>query len=167
MVDSYWVVGLSASALLPVPRLIAIQAVLWVINTLHDPCRVPTTCQNPVSCLPAPVSCQPSPMAIGEPTVPYMLVPRGIGEPYTPTVDNCTIYAHCSGPCSHAKVIYCGSYHVHSSSSSVGHSHPVPGSHSHGPYGPSSYFTYFCWSSQSYGLSVIHHLMVMSSRVWT
>jgi len=66
-----------------------------------------------------------------------------IGEPYTPTVENYTIYACCSGPCSCAKVIYYGSYHVcsHYYHSSVGHSHPVPGSHPHGPYGPISYLT--------------------------
>jgi len=54
----YWTVGPSASALLPVPRLIAVWAVLWVINTLHDPHRAPTACQHPVPCSSAQVQCQ-------------------------------------------------------------------------------------------------------------
>jgi len=92
-------------ALLPVPRLIAIWAVLWVIvDTLHDPRMMTTSCQLPVPDLPiqvpdmltahisarllmypwvlVPVPSRPSPTAIGEPTAPYMLVPSGIGEPY-------------------------------------------------------------------------------------
>jgi len=45
-----WAVGPNASALLPVPRLIAVRAILWVINTLHDLHRAPTARQHPVPC---------------------------------------------------------------------------------------------------------------------
>jgi len=75
----YWAVGPSASALLPVPRLIAVRAVLWVINTLHDPRRVPTACQHPVPC----------PTARVRSTV--------IGELYAPAI---CVYDY--GPCSRA-----------------------------------------------------------------
>ncbi len=34
-VDSYWAIGVPATA--PVPWLIVVKAILWVINTLHDP----------------------------------------------------------------------------------------------------------------------------------
>ncbi len=46
-----WAVGPSALALLPVPQLIAVRAILWVINTLHNPRRVPTAHQHPVATL--------------------------------------------------------------------------------------------------------------------
>jgi len=84
-------------------------------------------------------------MAIGEPTVLYMLVPREIGEPYAPAVDNYAIHAYCSIHCRHANVtygylcLYCLCSHYYHSS--VGHSYPAPGSPPHGIYGPSDFLT--------------------------
>jgi len=113
--NSYWAVGVHVTA--PVPWLIVVQVVLWVINTLHDPgspygihlSLVPSMLAthgigtmsatlHMYSWICVSVPCLPSPMAIGESTIPwpYALVPMEIGEPYAPTVDNCIIYACCS-----------------------------------------------------------------------
>jgi len=113
--SSTWAVEPRASALLPVPRLIAVQAVLWVINTLHDPRRLPTACRHPVPCFQSTVieeTCVPAVCTCGNgpcshaisarllqyswahDRLPYSMV---IGELYTPTP-----CANDNGPCNRA-----------------------------------------------------------------
>ncbi len=60
------------------------MAVLWVINTLHDPHRIPTACQLPVPCSTAQVQSMV------------------IGELYAPTINRHTVYVYDNGPRSHA-----------------------------------------------------------------
>ncbi len=151
-VDSYWAIGVPTTA--PVPRLIVVREVLWVIKTLHDPS---TYYMHPVPGLQSPV---PHTLARHGTnailarllmyswvhiSVPYLPCSMIIGELYMPPVDNLITYACCNGPCSHAILTY-GHYLCSSSHSSHCYCSMDPcgihtPSHPYGPYRPSSYFT--------------------------
>ena len=125
----------------PVPRLIVVKAILWVINTLHDPGSCYDNQLPPVFCMLAKYGADAILARLlmyswTWPLAPCLPLPMVIGELYMPPVDKYPIYARCSGPCSHAKLIY-SHYLLYCSHSS----HPHTSSHPYGPYGPCSYFT--------------------------
>jgi len=107
-VDPYWAIGVPATA--PVPWLTVVKAVLWVINTLHDPggcygIRLPPVPHNLARYDADAISARLLMYSWVRTSVPH-LVPLAIGESCIPPVDKYTIYDGCSGPCSHAKSIY-------------------------------------------------------------
>jgi len=137
----------------PVPRLIVVKAILWVINTLHDQGSLVCLWLPPVSHTLAkygadaisarlllyswarvPVSSLPPPVLVSSMValyadailarLPMYSTVMGIGESYVLPVDNYYIYARCSGPCSRAKPIY-GHYLWPTSCSSRSHTSHV------------------------------------------
>ncbi len=95
-VDSYWAIGVPATA--PVPRLIVVKAVLWVINTLHDPGSCHSNQLPPVPHMLATYGADAISVRLlmyswTQPLAPCLPLPTEIGEPYTPPVDKYHIYA--------------------------------------------------------------------------
>jgi len=147
----YWAVGVVVTA--PVPQLIVVRTVLWVINTLHDPGSLDGTRLPPVphalarygnaisarlliySWIHDPGFSTQSPTVIGE-------LSRLIGEALRMPIP----YAWCCPYDSHAYYatgFYLLSYrrHSHPYHSSAGHDDHTPSSPPHPLYGPSRYPT--------------------------
>jgi hypothetical protein len=128
----------------PVPRLIAVKAVLWVINTLHDPgsrygIRLPPVSHTLATYGADAISARLLMYSWTRVRPPVM----GIGESYILPVDKYSIYARRSGPCSRAKSIY-GRYLCSSSRSSRSmaiHRRPAPSTHPCTIHGACSYIT--------------------------
>jgi len=116
--NSYWAIGVNITA--PVPQLIVVQPVLWVINTLHDPSTFGR---------PSPVPSKQAPTEIGELTIAIAnyICPTMWYSPYDCST-RCyiiiyglyTLFSHCS--------LF---YH-----SSVDHSWPIPSTHPHNIHSP-------------------------------
>jgi len=133
----------------PVPQLIVVRALLWVINTLHDPGSLDSTWLSPVphmlvrygNAISARLLmyswiCDPGP-SVMTPTIIGELC-RLIGEAISMPIP----YAWCCPYKSHAYYatgFYLLSYHHHSHPyhSSAGHNNHTPSSPPHPLYGPS------------------------------
>jgi len=115
----YWAVGVVDTA--PVPRLIVVWAILWVINTLHDPGSLASTQLPPVPSK-APVLNALTPMAKGE-------LSRSIGEAISkpiPYAWYCPYNSHAKYATGYYVLLYC--CHSHPYHSRIGHDDHTPSS---------------------------------------